>query len=174
MLIQISHVANAQMESDEVDFVRDWRIGESPRRAKYIRSADLKVFRRTFRREENFGIVVGCGSFAAATRGDGRFGDTGEMDGTDSPEVDRECRLTIEFRLLYESCPRFAVERDNPRPRAFAFPFAFSFAEGFCSPSKEPVELTLEPSSCRVGTARLLTLFALSLAVRAAFFSFSP
>ena len=41
-----SHVAKAQMESDDVDFVSDFKIGDSPRSAKYISSADLKVFNR--------------------------------------------------------------------------------------------------------------------------------
>jgi hypothetical protein len=35
-----------QMESLDVDRVRDFRIGERPRRVKYIRRADLAVERR--------------------------------------------------------------------------------------------------------------------------------
>jgi hypothetical protein len=46
MFMISSHVARAQIESELVDFVRDLRIGDKPRRAKYIRMADLKVFRR--------------------------------------------------------------------------------------------------------------------------------
>lgn len=46
MLIINSQVASAQMESDEVDLVSDFSIGESPNKTKYIRHADLKVFRR--------------------------------------------------------------------------------------------------------------------------------
>jgi hypothetical protein len=36
----------AQIESADVDCVRDLRIGERPRRVKYIRSADFAVERR--------------------------------------------------------------------------------------------------------------------------------
>jgi len=37
----------AQIESEEVDLVRDLRMGERPRRVKYIRRADLAVERRS-------------------------------------------------------------------------------------------------------------------------------
>jgi hypothetical protein len=40
----------AQIESGEVDFVRDFRIGDSPRSVKYISNADFAVeSRREFR-----------------------------------------------------------------------------------------------------------------------------
>lgn len=48
----------AQIESDEVDLVRDLRIGERPRRTKYIKTADLAVDRRSEVRCENGGL---CG-----------------------------------------------------------------------------------------------------------------
>ena len=46
MLMIKSQVARAQIESDDVDFVKDLSMGESPRRAKYIKQADLSVLRR--------------------------------------------------------------------------------------------------------------------------------
>lgn len=48
----MSQNAMAQMESDAVDRVRDLRIGERPRSAKYIRVADLAVARRCCMRGE--------------------------------------------------------------------------------------------------------------------------
>lgn len=51
-----SQVAKAQMESDEVDLVSDFRIGESPSSAKYINRADLKVFSRAWFRAEMVGV----------------------------------------------------------------------------------------------------------------------
>jgi hypothetical protein len=50
-----SHVARAQIESELVDFVRDLRMGDNPRRAKYIRIADLNVFSRAWTRQDNEG-----------------------------------------------------------------------------------------------------------------------
>lgn len=40
------------MESEDVDLVRDLRMGERPRSAKYIKRADLNVFRRAWLRGE--------------------------------------------------------------------------------------------------------------------------
>lgn len=46
MLTMSSQVAKAQIESDDVDLVSDFKIGESPSKAKYIKRADLNVFNR--------------------------------------------------------------------------------------------------------------------------------
>ena len=60
MLIMSSQVASAQIESEDVDLVKDLRIGESPRSAKYISKADLNVFSRAwFLCETVWGSVVG-------------------------------------------------------------------------------------------------------------------
>lgn len=53
MLIANRRKDIAQMESEDVDFVSDLRIGDSPRSVKYIKSADLAVLRRREVREES-------------------------------------------------------------------------------------------------------------------------
>lgn len=42
----------AQIESSDVDFVKDFKIGERPSSVKYIRRADLAVEMRRFVRGE--------------------------------------------------------------------------------------------------------------------------
>jgi hypothetical protein len=53
MLMVKSAKAIVQIESEDVERVRDLRIGERPRRVKYIRRADLAVERRSEVRGEN-------------------------------------------------------------------------------------------------------------------------
>lgn len=57
-----------QMESLDVDLVRDLRMGERPRRVKYMRRADLAVERRREVRWLNwveFMFIVGGGKFGS-------------------------------------------------------------------------------------------------------------
>lgn len=61
MLIVKSRKDIAQIESSDVDIVRDLRMGERPRSVKYIRRADLAVERRREVRGERGGEDPGEG-----------------------------------------------------------------------------------------------------------------